>query len=106
MAPITRRQDRGPRSVPEEDRRAGLLIIEEARLHFCRGDQDPTGLAQPVNITAPSNFDTSTFANFQGGTFSVMSVGNNVYVNYTPKERKGWGGVDLTVIGPNGKLLR
>jgi branched-chain amino acid transport system substrate-binding protein len=29
-----------------------------------------------------------------------------VYVNYTPKERKGWGGVDLTVIGPNGKLLR
>jgi branched-chain amino acid transport system substrate-binding protein len=29
-----------------------------------------------------------------------------VYVSYTPKERKGWGGVDLTVIGPNGKLLR
>jgi branched-chain amino acid transport system substrate-binding protein len=29
-----------------------------------------------------------------------------VYVNYTPKERKGWGGVDLTVIGPSGKLLR
>jgi ABC-type branched-subunit amino acid transport system substrate-binding protein len=29
-----------------------------------------------------------------------------VYVNYTPKARKGWGKVDLTVIGPNGKLLR
>jgi len=29
-----------------------------------------------------------------------------VYVNYTPKERKGWGGIDLTVIGANGKLLR
>jgi branched-chain amino acid transport system substrate-binding protein len=29
-----------------------------------------------------------------------------VYVNYTQKERKGWGGVDLTVIGPGGKLLR
>jgi len=29
-----------------------------------------------------------------------------VYVNYTPKERKGWGNVDLTVIGPGGKLLR
>jgi branched-chain amino acid transport system substrate-binding protein len=29
-----------------------------------------------------------------------------VYVNYSPKERLGWGGVDLTVIGPDGKLLR
>ncbi len=29
-----------------------------------------------------------------------------VYVNYTQKERKGWGGVDLCVMGPNGKLLR
>jgi ABC-type branched-subunit amino acid transport system substrate-binding protein len=29
-----------------------------------------------------------------------------VYVNYTPKARSGWGGVDLTVIGANGKLLR
>jgi ABC-type branched-subunit amino acid transport system substrate-binding protein len=29
-----------------------------------------------------------------------------VYVNYTPRERRGWGGVDLTVIGPGGKLLR
>jgi branched-chain amino acid transport system substrate-binding protein len=29
-----------------------------------------------------------------------------VYVNYTSKERKGWGGVDLCVMGPNGKLLR
>src|SRR2546425_3879738 len=47
MALITRHQDRSPRPVPEEDRRARLLIIEEARLHFCRGDQDPTGLALP-----------------------------------------------------------
>jgi branched-chain amino acid transport system substrate-binding protein len=29
-----------------------------------------------------------------------------VYVNYTPKARNGWGGVDLTVIGAGGKLLR
>jgi ABC-type branched-subunit amino acid transport system substrate-binding protein len=29
-----------------------------------------------------------------------------VYVDYTPKERNGWGKVDLTVIGPSGKLLR
>ena len=29
-----------------------------------------------------------------------------VYVNYSPKERRGWGTVDLTVIGPGGKLLR
>jgi ABC-type branched-subunit amino acid transport system substrate-binding protein len=29
-----------------------------------------------------------------------------VYVNYSPKERRGWGAVDLTVIGPGGKLLR
>jgi branched-chain amino acid transport system substrate-binding protein len=29
-----------------------------------------------------------------------------VYVNYTAKERKGWGGVDLCVMGPGGKLLR
>jgi branched-chain amino acid transport system substrate-binding protein len=44
----------------------------------------------------------------------VLKVLNNmgeldlggVYVNYTPKVRKGWGGVDLCVMGPNGKLLR
>jgi hypothetical protein len=29
-----------------------------------------------------------------------------VYVDYSPKQREGWGGVDLTVIGANGKLLR
>ena len=29
-----------------------------------------------------------------------------VYVNYSPKERRGWGQIDLTVIGPGGKLLR
>jgi ABC-type branched-subunit amino acid transport system substrate-binding protein len=29
-----------------------------------------------------------------------------VYVDYSPKARNGWGIVDLTVIGPNGKLLR
>jgi ABC-type branched-subunit amino acid transport system substrate-binding protein len=29
-----------------------------------------------------------------------------VYVDYTPKVRNGWGMVDLTVIGPGGKLLR
>ncbi len=29
-----------------------------------------------------------------------------VYVNYTAKERRGWGGVDLCVMGPGGKLLR
>lgn len=29
-----------------------------------------------------------------------------VYVDYTPKARNGWGQVDLTVIGPGGKLLR
>jgi branched-chain amino acid transport system substrate-binding protein len=29
-----------------------------------------------------------------------------VFVKYSPKERTGWGGVDLTVIGQSGKLLR
>jgi len=29
-----------------------------------------------------------------------------VYVDYSPKARNGWGQVDLTVIGPGGKLLR
>jgi len=29
-----------------------------------------------------------------------------VYVNYSPKERRGWGQIDLTVIGAGGKLLR
>ena len=29
-----------------------------------------------------------------------------IYVNYSPKARQGWGGVDLTIIGENGKLLR
>jgi ABC-type branched-subunit amino acid transport system substrate-binding protein len=29
-----------------------------------------------------------------------------IYVDYSPKGREGWGGVDLTVIGVNGKLLR
>jgi branched-chain amino acid transport system substrate-binding protein len=29
-----------------------------------------------------------------------------VFVNYSPEARKGWGTIDLTVIGPGGKLLR
>jgi ABC-type branched-subunit amino acid transport system substrate-binding protein len=29
-----------------------------------------------------------------------------VYVNYTPQTRDGWGGVDLTIVGIQGKLLR
>jgi ABC-type branched-subunit amino acid transport system substrate-binding protein len=29
-----------------------------------------------------------------------------VYVNYQPKSRVGWGSVDLTIVGPNGNLLR
>jgi branched-chain amino acid transport system substrate-binding protein len=29
-----------------------------------------------------------------------------IYVDYSPKGREGWGGVDLTIIGPSGKLLR
>jgi branched-chain amino acid transport system substrate-binding protein len=29
-----------------------------------------------------------------------------IYVDYSLKGREGWGGVDLTIIGPNGKLLR
>jgi branched-chain amino acid transport system substrate-binding protein len=29
-----------------------------------------------------------------------------VFVDYSPKARNGWGGVDLTIIGQNGKLLR
>jgi ABC-type branched-subunit amino acid transport system substrate-binding protein len=29
-----------------------------------------------------------------------------VYVNYSPQERRGWGQIDLTVIGAGGKLLR
>jgi branched-chain amino acid transport system substrate-binding protein len=29
-----------------------------------------------------------------------------VYVNYSQKERRGWGQIDLTVIGAGGKLLR
>jgi branched-chain amino acid transport system substrate-binding protein len=41
---------------------------------------------------------------------AVSSMGlldlGGVYVDYSPKGREGWGGVDLTVIGANGKLLR
>jgi ABC-type branched-subunit amino acid transport system substrate-binding protein len=29
-----------------------------------------------------------------------------IYVDYSPKAREGWGSVDLTIIGMNGKLLR
>ena len=39
------------------------------------------------------------------GTMGELDLGG-VYVNYTPKVRSGWGGVDLTVVGANGKLLR
>jgi ABC-type branched-subunit amino acid transport system substrate-binding protein len=38
-------------------------------------------------------------------TMGELDLGG-VYVNYTPKARNGWGGVDLTVVGANGKLLR
>jgi branched-chain amino acid transport system substrate-binding protein len=29
-----------------------------------------------------------------------------VYVKYSPQARDGWGGVDLTIVGVQGKLLR
>ena len=38
-------------------------------------------------------------------TMGELDLGG-VYVNYTPKARNGWESVDLTVIGPNGKLMR
>lgn len=38
-------------------------------------------------------------------TMGELDLGG-VYVNYTPKARNGWSGVDLTVVGANGKLLR
>jgi len=41
---------------------------------------------------------------------ALLSMGElnlgGVYVNYSTQARKGWGTVDLTVIGPGGKLLR
>jgi ABC-type branched-subunit amino acid transport system substrate-binding protein len=38
-------------------------------------------------------------------TMGELDLGG-VSVNYSPKARNGWGMVDLTVIGPNGTLLR
>jgi hypothetical protein len=29
-----------------------------------------------------------------------------VYANYGAKGRSGWGSIDLTIVGANGKLLR
>ncbi len=37
--------------------------------------------------------------------FGEWNLGG-VYVNYGPKGRTGWGSVDLTIVGANGKLLR
>lgn len=37
--------------------------------------------------------------------FGEWNLGG-VYVNYGPKGRSGWGSVDLTIVGPNGNLLR
>ena len=47
----------------------------------------------------------------RGGVLKALtSMGEydlgGVYVNYNAKERRGWGQIDLTVIGPSGKLLR
>ena len=38
-------------------------------------------------------------------SFGEWNLGG-VYVNYGPKGRSGWGSVDLTIVGPNGNLLR
>lgn len=38
-------------------------------------------------------------------SFGEWNLGG-VYVNYGPKGRTGWGSVDLTIVGANGKLLR
>ena len=37
--------------------------------------------------------------------FGEWNLGG-VFVNYTGKSRSGWGSVDLTIVGPNGGLLR
>jgi autotransporter-associated beta strand protein len=43
-----------------------------------------TTLGAPLNITDPARFNTTNFANFTGGTFSVQSVGGSIYLNFAP----------------------
>jgi branched-chain amino acid transport system substrate-binding protein len=38
-------------------------------------------------------------------TMGELDLGG-VYVNYSPESRRGWGSIDLTVMGANGNLLR
>jgi hypothetical protein len=43
-----------------------------------------TSVSSPLNITDQSRFDTTNFTGFVAGTFSVQSVGGNVYLNFMP----------------------
>jgi ABC-type branched-subunit amino acid transport system substrate-binding protein len=113
-----------------EAKARGLVIAQAVPFPFSATLQIVSEYQKTMKQYAPNEpLSFSTLEGFVGGKITVEAIkraGKNptragvlkalssmgeydlggVYVNYSAKERRGWGQIDLTVIGPNGKLLR
>ena len=113
-----------------EAKARGLVIAQAVPFPFSATLQIVSEYQRVMKQYAPQEpLSFSTLEGFVGGKITVEAIkraGKNptragvlkaltsmgeydlggVYVNYNAKERRGWGQIDLTVIGPGGKLLR
>jgi ABC-type branched-subunit amino acid transport system substrate-binding protein len=113
-----------------EAKARGLVIAQAVPFPFSATLQIVSEYQKTMKQYAPNEpLSFSTLEGFVGGKITVEAIkraGKNptragvlkalssmgeydlggVYVNYSSKERRGWGQIDLTVIGAAGKLLR
>lgn len=113
-----------------EAKARGLVIAQAVPFPFSATLQIVSEYQKTMKQYAPNEpLSFSTLEGFVGGKITVEAIkraGKNptragvlkalssmgeydlggVYVNYSAKERRGWGQIDLTVIGAGGKLLR
>jgi ABC-type branched-subunit amino acid transport system substrate-binding protein len=113
-----------------EAKARGLVIAQAVPFPFSATLQVVSEYQKTMKQYAPNEpLSFSTLEGFVGGKITVEAIkraGKNptragvlkalssmgeydlggVYVNYSSKERRGWGQIDLTVIGAAGKLLR
>lgn len=113
-----------------ETKARGLVIAQAVPFPFSATLPIVSEYQKTMKQHAPNEpLSFSTLEGFVGGKITVEAIkraGKNptragvlkaltsmgeydlggVYVNYSSKERRGWGQIDLTVIGAGGKLLR
>jgi hypothetical protein len=92
----------------EKPARAGFFVGDRSKMPPCAEESDLGRDFTHGGTTAATRAGPSPTRD------KVLRALNNmgqldlggIYVDYSPKGREGWGGVDLTIIGPSGKLLR